>query len=264
MNRERILQLIDNREQIHLTVVDTVTSTNTLLRQQGAEGAPEGTLLSASHQTEGRGRLGRRFESPSGTGLYCSVLLRPDKPVSESLVITMKAAVAVSLAIADCMQVMPRIKWVNDLYLNNRKVCGILAESVLCPGSDRIDYTVLGIGLNIEPPDGGFSSELADIAGTLYNRGEAPADAAEQLLAAICNRFFPLYRSDSRDFMTIYRQNSYLADRHIFIQDDVTDDTSLREAIARSVTEDGRLEVELPDGTREYLSSGDVRIRIPR
>lgn len=112
-----------------LQVQTEVTSTNTLLKAQAEQGAPEGTVLIAESQTAGKGRLGRHFTSPPGTGIYFSLLLRPHCTAEKSLFITTTAAVAVCEAIEQVTGLNPQIKWVNDVYLNEKKVCGILTGS---------------------------------------------------------------------------------------------------------------------------------------
>ena len=134
---------------------DTVDSTNSIARQRAAAGACEGLTLIASSQTTGRGRKGRNLFSPDGTGIYMSVLLRPQASPQIALRITTMAAVSVCQAIEGLCSREPGIKWVNDIYMDGRKVCGILTETALAAGG-RLEYVVLGIGVNALEPEGGF------------------------------------------------------------------------------------------------------------
>ena len=129
-----------------IDVQDSVTSTNTLLKQIAEHGGAEGMVLIAHQQTQGKGRLGRAFFSPKGTGLYLSVLLRPRFSAEEALSITTAAAVAVAQAIDAVTGEYPQIKWVNDVYLRGRKVCGILTEAAVDFESSGLHYAILEIG----------------------------------------------------------------------------------------------------------------------
>ena len=152
-----------------------ISSTNTVLKTMAAEGAREGLVLIAEEQTGGKGRMGRRFYSPPGSGLYMSILLRPGTEASRSTGITACAAVAVALAIEELSGRPANIKWVNDIYMDKRKVCGILTEASVDCESGLLNYAVVGIGINTLVPAGDFPQELQTIAGsakTVFPAGE--------------------------------------------------------------------------------------------
>ncbi|MBO5929451.1 MAG: biotin--[acetyl-CoA-carboxylase] ligase, partial [Clostridia bacterium] len=140
-------------------------STNTELCRLAREGAPEGTVIFADEQQKGRGRRGHTFFSPL-SGLYMSLLLRPQAEVSP-LHITTAAAVAVAEAIEQLTGIPAGIKWVNDIYCNGKKVCGILTEGAFFPGSAQLQYAVLGIGINVGLME--FPEELREIATSVSN-----------------------------------------------------------------------------------------------
>lgn len=190
-----------------VTVVPVIDSTNQALRVMAGQGAPQGTVLVAEQQTAGRGRLGRSFYSPAGSGLYFSVLLRPALAV-DALKITVAAGVAVARAVQQVCNIDLKIKWVNDLYLANKKVCGILAEGALDPAGG-LEWCVLGIGINVFAPKAGFG-DLQHIAGALLH-GE-PGDVLRgQLAAAVLDHFFALYGNLADPaLLQEYRQRSYL------------------------------------------------------
>lgn len=152
---------------------DTLPSTNDKAKELAAKGAPHGTVIIAGSQTNGRGRMGRSFYSPSGTGLYMSIILRPDISAELATCLTAVSAVAVHKTLYSLFNKETEIKWVNDLLLDSKKVCGILAEgaplrsvSNTSPNAfAAIEYIVIGIGINLS--DSGFPSELAGIAGSL-------------------------------------------------------------------------------------------------
>ncbi len=133
-----------------ITVKKTVSSTNNIAKDLAHQGAKEGTVLISEEQTAGKGRLGKSFYSPSQTGLYMSIILRPQLTASQSLLITAAASVAVARVVENISGVRAKIKWVNDIYCNNKKVSGILTEASFNVENNGIEFIVLGIGVNIK------------------------------------------------------------------------------------------------------------------
>lgn len=214
-------------------------------------------VLLAQEQTQGKGRLGRTFFSPKGTGLYMSVLLRPRFSAEEALSITTAAAVAVAEAVDQVTGQHARIKWVNDVYLRGRKVCGILTEAAVDFESGGLQYAVLGMGINIREPEGGFSPELAQVAGALFP-GEVPAGARTRLAAAILNRFFSYYQAlPDRTFMKAYAERSLLTGMEVTY----TQGDRAGEGLVLGVDEEARLLLRLPDGREQAFSAGEVQIK---
>ncbi len=175
------------KQQLHtdffdLTVVDEIDSTNLAVKDWGKSGRPAGSVLIAHSQTAGRGRLGREFYSPK-SGIYFSILLRPDLSPQDTLRLTTAAAVAVAEALGEQAQ----IKWVNDIYLHGKKVCGILTESAF--SGEKTDYAVVGMGLNLCKPQGGFPDELSEIAGAIFDNTPTEEQVAH-LVAHMLQRFY--------------------------------------------------------------------------
>lgn len=254
--------LLDSK-RIHVDLRKEVSSTNKLVKTMGYAGEDEGYLMIAESQTEGRGRLGRSFFSPDGTGLYMSLLLQPNCKAEKATRITTIAAVAVTEAIRGLTGKEAGIKWVNDIFLNGKKVCGILTESVLQPGTDMMDFAVLGIGVNLTEPKEGFDAEIKEIAGAIYPYGAAPEFFRERLAAEIVNRFFELYGNlDDISIVKRYQTYSVMTGRAISIIDDITKPEAARKATALGIDDNFGLIVELSDGTRETLTSGDVSLRL--
>ncbi len=168
-------------------VLDVVDSTNNLLKTRAASGAPAGCVAAADCQTGGRGRLGRRFDSAPGSGIYLSVLLRPACPPQALMTLTAQAAVAVRRAIRTVTGAEAGIKWVNDLVLGDRKICGILTEMSLEAESGLVSYAVVGVGVNCNRPADSFPPELREIAGSILSqtgkRVDRNALAAEMIRA---------------------------------------------------------------------------------
>ena len=244
-------------ERCAIQVQESVTSTNTVLKGLAEQGGAEGMVLLAQEQTQGKGRLGRTFFSPKGTGLYMSVLLRPRFSAEEALSITTAAAVAVAEAVDQVTGQHARIKWVNDVYLRGRKVCGILTEAAVDFESGGLQYAVLGMGINIREPEGGFSPELAQVAGALFP-GEVPAGARTRLAAAILNRFFSYYQAlPDRTFMKAYAKRSLLTGMEVTY----TQGDRAGEGLVLRVDEEARLLLRLPDGREQAFSAGEVQIK---
>ncbi len=244
-------------QSFHLNVFDSVSSTNVVLRELANNGAPEGTVVIAVSQTSGRGRKGRGFYSPQGSGVYVSVLLKPDIAAADATLITTTAAVAVCDAVEAVSDRKPEIKWVNDVFIDGRKICGILTEASLSMESGRIDYAVLGTGINVYTPEGGFPQEIRNIASSVFDR--AQPDAKNRLIAEYLNSFLPRYRDlGGKDTITEYQRRSFVVGRTITVIHGSTETP----AKALGVDDHCRLLVEYADGARATLSSGEISIRI--
>lgn len=238
--------------QQQIQYFDTIDSTNTYAKQLAAQGAPEGTVILAGRQTGGRGRLGRSFVSPAGMGIYMSVILRPDCLPEELMHLTCAAGVAASHAIgADC-----RIKWTNDLVLGKRKLGGILTELSVDPISRKVDWVVVGIGINCCQRQEDFPEEIRDIACSLGLKTRDVPPLTAQLIAALHQMRQDLF-SKKAAIMEAFRQRCVTIGQEISI----LRGDEIRHATALSVDEDGGLEVAFPDGSTATVTSGEVSIR---
>lgn len=240
---------------VSIEIREQVTSTNTVLKAMAEEGAGDGTVLIAQEQTAGKGRLGRSFSSPKGTGLYMSILLRPSGSAQASLSITTAAAVAVARAIEQVTGETAKIKWVNDIYVNIYKVCGILAESAINPTTAALSYVVLGIGVNICKPQGGFSPEIQEIAGALY-RDLPPEGTTEQLTAAILNEFFNFYEElGAKAYLKEYQERSLLNGLTVtFVRGD-----ERKAGTVLGIDDEARLAIQTAEGVQAF-SMGEVAV----
>ncbi len=228
----------------------TIPSTNTRCKELARAGAPEGTVVVALAQTAGRGRRGRRFHSPAG-GIYLSVLLRPSGPVDPGL-ITCCGAVAALRAVCRLCDAPVGIKWVNDLILNGRKFCGILAEGEPAP-TGGLSYVVLGFGINVAAAD--FPPELAAIATSLANEGYAVE--REALLTALLEELEAVYALPPATMLAEYRRHCLVLGRGVTVYRG----NETFAATARAVTEDGGLAVDTEQGETVILRSGEVSLR---
>lgn len=241
-----------------IRVLPEADSTNEIVREKANSGAGEGFVVIANEQTAGRGRLGRSFFSPADTGIYMSILLRPEKFSPEhSVRITTMAAVAVCEAIEAVSGEKAEIKWVNDIFMRGRKVCGILTTGSFDMELGVIDYAVLGIGINVYEPEKGFPEELKEIAGSVFTSHRS--DVKNLLAAEILNRFYRYY-SDSGNtaYVEKYRSRSFVIGREVR----VISGNETKKALVTGIDDECHLLLKYPDGTEGCASSGEISIRV--
>ena len=245
----------DLKDKIIIEVLEKTTSTNTIIRQRANE-SPEGLVVVAEEQSEGRGRLGRSFFSPGGTGLYISLLLRPEIEPSEAVMITTAAAVAVCEALEKAGADTPQIKWVNDVFVKGKKVCGILTEASFNPESRKLKYAVLGVGINMYEPEGGFPDEIKNIAGSVFS--ETRENLRDMVTAYFLNSFMEYYyKLSQKEFLKKYTERCFVLGKEI----NVICGDCVRGAKALSLDESLGLNVEYDNGETAVLSSGEISIR---
>ncbi|MBQ3256161.1 MAG: biotin--[Oscillospiraceae bacterium] len=234
---------------------DVITSTNTVLKERGRQGTPHGLVIAAAEQTAGRGRMGRSFFSPAETGIYFSVLLRPKLPPQDCQLITTAAAVSCARVLEKFSGDTAQIKWVNDIYIKDKKVCGILTEASITPDGD-LDFAVLGIGINITPPQNQFPDEIKEKAGSVLSH--SVDDLRGQIIAEVLNEFFTLYNTlEDRAYFDEYRSRSMLDGKAV----EVIKNDRIHPATALGIDEELRLVVKYSDGSVEHLYTGDVSIK---
>ena len=242
---------------IELEILPDIGSTNDYLREKAAQGKGEGYAVVAGAQTRGKGRTGRSFYSPADTGIYLSLLLRPkDCGPAQAVKFTTMAAVAACEAIEKVSHRSPQIKWVNDLYIDGKKVSGILTEASVSLENGSLEYVLLGIGINVYPPEKGFPQELRETAGSVFQ--ERKSDGKNQLTAGFLNRLMEIYtKEETGEYAEEYRKRSMVLGKRIQI---LTPEGE-KGARALEIDKDCRLLVEYEDGNRELLRAGEIRIR---
>lgn len=239
-----------------LDVRQTVDSTNTIAKDMASQGAKEGKVIIASEQSKGRGRMGRTFYSPQETGIYFSIILRPKLNLEDSLLITSTAAVIVAEAMEKVAPVEAKIKWVNDIFINKKKVCGILTEAAIDLENGCLEYAVLGIGININTNT--FPKEISSLAGSLFDKKPNDSPIRSLLLAEILNKMAVCMNSfDNKSYIQKYRERSFLIGKDIL----VIKGKEKKPALAIDIDHKARLVVEYEDKSQETLSSGEVSIR---
>lgn len=243
---------------LELCVLSETGSTNTLLREKANAGSPEGSVVVAGAQTGGRGRLGRSFYSPADTGIYISILLRPiGISPSQALKFTIMAAVAVCEAVEDVSEKQAWIKWVNDIYMDGRKISGILTEASIGIENGSLDYVVLGVGINVYQPKEGFPQEIEEIAGAVFQTKRN--DGKNSLAAGFLNHFMDYYMGkENSGYGEKYRSRSLAIGKEVTVLSLAGD----KKALVLDVDEECRLIVQYEDGSTERLSAGEISIRL--
>lgn len=247
-----------NTDIFDIEVLKSVSSTNTVLRQRAEQGEKEGAVLIAEEQTQGRGRMGRDFFSPCNTGIYMGLLLRPSISAEKSVMITTCAAVAVAQAIEEVSKKEAKIKWVNDIFCADRKVCGILTEAALAIESGTLAYAVLGIGINVFPPENSFPSEIENIADSVFENCNMAENPRSILIARVLENFWKYYENiESHPHFDEYKRRSMVLSQPIT----VISGKDTYEAVATDLDYNFNLKITLPTGETKSLNSGEVSIR---
>ena len=243
---------------LDLTVLPTAPSTNALVREKANQGRPEGCVIIACEQTAGRGRYGRQFFSPVDSGVYLSLLLRPTAySPQQATCLTAAAAAAMCQAIEAVTGQQPGIKWVNDIFLHGKKVCGILTEAAVGLETGTLNYMVLGAGVNLYPPAEGFPEEIQSIAGSVLKH--SCAEAKNRLVGEFLNRFWDFYsHPECRTYLEDYRARSLAIGRNVT----VLSAGKAVSAYAYGIDDDFRLLVRYENGDTEALSYGEIRIQL--
>ncbi len=235
-----------------IILLDEIDSTNTYAKGLARKAAIEGTVVIAKNQIKGRGRMGRSFYSSKDNGIYMSIILRPQG--ENSLKITSMAAVAAANAIDEICGTKTQIKWVNDLYLGGKKICGILAEGVINPQTQMPNYVVLGIGINVKRME--LPSELSDIATSIENE-IGKRISRNTLISEILSSLDRLYENyEKGEFLEEYKKRSMVLGKDIKV---ICGDKAYC-ARAEDIDEAGGLIINR-NGKKEVLSSGEVSIR---
>ena len=260
LSREGILPFLpDSYRPAKIVIYDSLDSTNKTAKEMAISGADHGSIIIANSQTAGRGRYTRSFFSPSGGGLYISFILHPDKLPFENITsITAFAALVVCEAIESLSDKKPGIKWVNDIYLDRKKICGILTESITVLESSQPQWIVLGIGINVSTPTSDFPEEIRSIAGSVFPDGSAPF-TRNQLAAEIIRRIlFPASGFNEFLLFQTYREKLMMLGNEITVMQG--SDSYI--ATAMDIDDLGHLIIKRENGTIETLSFGEISIRL--
>jgi len=232
-----------------------VTSTNDLLNSLAKKGEEEGLVMLSMSQTKGKGRMGRTFYSPQNSGIYMSILLRPSVSPSECNLLTPMTAVAATKAIEEVLSVKTDIKWVNDIYINGKKAAGILTKAAFSSGG-KTDYVIVGTGINLTVPEGGFEDDIKDIAGAL--KEEVTEKDRDKLVGVFLREFLSYYEKlTEREYYDEYRKRLLYLGEKISVREK----EDIYDAEAVDIDESFRLKIRMPDGKEKILYTEEISIR---
>lgn len=240
---------------LNIIIKNETESTNQDAKALGESGADD-SLIIALKQTAGKGRLNRCFFSPSATGIYMSLLLHPDITSENTAFLTSIAAVAVASAAEKSSGVKTYIKWVNDIYQNDKKICGILCSSAF--NSDKKPaYVIIGIGINLNDPENDFPEDIKNSASSLFGKKNVSAQQRTQLINDIVNRIFELIDTDIKAHLKEYKARSYLEGKTVSYVKDGENIT----AKVIGIDDDCRLLLRTNDGKDLALFAGEVSVK---
>ena len=258
--KELIIQKL--RESCHwqdsLLWFPSIDSTNTRARELARQGAAHGTVLIADHQTGGRGRRGRTFHSPAGSGIYMSLILRPHCAPQQIMHLTCAAAVAMCDAVESATGLRPGIKWTNDLVCGQRKIAGVLTELGF-DKSGQVDFAIIGIGINCCQQEDDFPEDIRGIAGSLASvtgREIDRAAVASAMMDAL-HRMDAALLTHKAQILGKYRQDCITLGKEISL----VRGNETRHGTAIDIDGDGALLVCFSDGSTEVVNSGEVSVR---
>lgn len=251
------LYLNKDFSNVDIYIYKTTSSTNEVAKKLALSGAKHGTVVISEEQTQGKGRMGRSFYSPANTGIYMSIILRPTLTAMDSVLITTSSSVAICDAIHKVTGIECQIKWINDIYINNKKIGGILTEASTNFESGTIDYLILGIGINFNNPKDDFPDNLKEIAGSLY-KGNSNGINRNMLCAEILNNILSIIpKIKDYDFISEYKKRSIILNQEImYISGGI-----YSKGKAIDINNDGSLVIKHDDGSIKILNSGEVSIR---
>lgn len=266
-------------EQIH--TYDTIDSTNTAAKTaiaacttlRSADGVltADGqklhkSVFCANQQTAGKGRQGRQFYSPPSSGLYISIVYAPAGGITNPAIVTAGAAVAACRAILEIYHIECQIKWVNDIYLNGKKVCGILTEGMLSMETNLLESAIIGTGFNLKETGEGFPPDIAQTAGTLLGKNPEVSTERNKLAAAATYHLLHILETKERIRQALceYRKRSMLIGKELTIYPlaGAFPETERKffTATAVDINDEAQLIVQLPEGKKISLDSGEVTL----
>ncbi len=259
LSKSGIIYYLKNKDFFDIEVHDEITSTNTVAKISSMNKIIEGKVIVAKMQSEGRGRYAKSFYSPDDSGIYFSIVLTPDIERKKLIHYSAMIANVVCHSITNITKKNAKIKWVNDIFLDEKKVAGILCEASFAVENDELEYLVIGIGINLYNPKDGFPSEIKDIAG--YLQDERVPDFKNKIIASILDEVFYQYQHFDVDKITKeYKKNSFIIGRKININKG--ENTILATVV--DINEKNELVVKLANGNIEIITSGQISIKVQK
>ena len=256
---------------LHVQVEKMVDSTNNELKRYIVNGEKRDMVLLSEEQSAGRGRRGHTFYSPEGTGLYMSLLLHPDAGPEEATMLTTLTAVAAAKAVEEVSGEPVQIKWVNDVWMRGLKISGILTEGSASLEEGKLEYVIVGIGINMYEPEGGFPDEIKNVAGAVFESHVKRENLRNKVAAQFLENFMEYYRDfPARNYLEEYRKRSFVIGKRVRIitpegtprQPENAGAASREYALVLGIDDECHLNVRYDDETTEYLSSGEISVKL--
>lgn len=252
---------------IETDVRKTVDSTNNILKQLGSEGYKKSRVCIAEEQTAGKGRRGRSFYSPKNTGIYISFLLHPEVAISDASMYTTIAATALAKSIEKVSGFSVDIKWVNDIYMRGKKVSGILTEASTSIEDGTLEFIVVGIGINLYEPEGGFPDEIKDVAGAVYTDSAPVENLRNNIASELIIQFMEYYNAGlgGAEFLQDYEKRCFVIGKDVSLLTPDHEKLSSEGDVTvhvLGINEKCHLHVRYADGHEEFLSGGEISVRL--
>lgn len=270
LSKDEISLYLDDKRAENVDVLKTIDSTNMELARRATRGAKDGAVVISDTQTQGKGRRGRVFYSPEKSGLYLSYLFRPQASTRKKVAdmggefvwtwVTSWTAVAVCDAIEEVCRRRPRIKWVNDLYMNHKKISGILTQASTSQGTENIEHMIIGIGVNVSQVSRDFPRELREKAGSIYTETGRRVNRAK-LAACIIGALDAMvgdFPSNEEYYYKKYVRDNIVPGKNI----EVISGDKKRLLKALRIERDYTLIVRNEDGDEERIMGEDVSIKL--
>ena len=252
--------------EIEIETHKSVDSTNNYLKQLADKGERRQFVCISEEQTAGKGRHGRSFFSPKNTGIYISFLLFPKVDISEASMYTTIAATASAKAIEKVSGFKTDIKWVNDIYMRGKKVTGILTEASTSIEDGSLDYVIVGIGINLYEPSGGFPDEIKDVAGAVFTGKNQIENLRNNIAAELIIQFMNYVKDglSGANFLKEYEKRLFVIGKDVRLltpdHEKISDDDVTVHVLG--INEKCHLHVRFEDGHEEYLSGGEISVRV--
>lgn len=243
---------------------DQIDSTNNYAKKLLTEckSSSKTKIIIAFSQTNGRGRIGRTFFSPKNTGIYISLIYSPKNQIINPARITAFSSVAVCNAINTIFKIEPKIKWINDIYFNQKKIAGILTEGIVDFQTQKIQSAIIGIGINILPNED-CPKELQNKVGSILQQGEfLQKNQKEEFVAQICGKVFSILEKENSKIIKEYRKLSFLIGKEVLVIPIIDNQKSSYKAKVLNITDEAFLQVQLQNGEQKILQSGEVSLQI--
>lgn len=252
---------------IEIDARKSVDSTNNILKQMASEGYRKERVCIAEEQTAGKGRRGRSFYSPKNTGIYISFLLFPDVPISEASMYTTIAATAEAKAVEKVSGLPVDIKWVNDIWMRGKKVSGILTEASTSIEDGTLEYIVVGIGINLYEPLGGFPDEIKDIAGAVFEDSTPVENLRNNIASELIIQFMNYYNAGLKgaEFLSDYEKRCFVIGKDVkLLTPDHESVSEGKDTLVHvlGINDKCHLHVRFGDGHDEYLSGGEISVKL--